>query len=372
MQLKFGKLLLVLAAFFLSNHVKCEITQVKLYFDKNWSVCKPEVASYYRICNWDSKIRFYEGGFTDFQTNGTKIAEGNYNLGLKNGEFKFYFENGSEKITAFFTNDKPDRIWSWYYPNKLVHFKIDFTNDNLNITEINNESGNSVMSYAEFVYAFQNDPALNTMKIIGTIKDNKKEGKWKIVGQNKTVGYDLYKKDTYIRTNYGISDPSSLNNRIISSKYFIPYALYVTESIYINEDVSEKDYPIFNYLFKWEAIESANGIIGDSTIHYLDQKPMYSGGIKSINASISNHIRLSIEAILTCKDWGHVYYEILIDENGKAVAKNIIKSPSKLLSEIALKSLNHLTYFKPAYHNGVAIKSKFVSRISFEKPKLIF
>jgi hypothetical protein len=65
--------------------------------------------------------------------------------------------------------------------------------------------------------------------------------------------------------------------------------------------------------------------------------------------------------------WGHVYFEILIDENGVIVESIITKSPNKLMNDIVLDALNTLSRFKPAYHNGHPIKSKISSRILFQR-----
>ncbi len=81
---------------------KSEILQVKIYYNKNWTICKSDKAYYYRICLWYNEKHVFEGEFADYLLNETKIVQGKYEQGKKSGEFIFYYETGEEKIRASF------------------------------------------------------------------------------------------------------------------------------------------------------------------------------------------------------------------------------------------------------------------------------
>ncbi|MDR2836775.1 MAG: hypothetical protein LBV69_11415 [Bacteroidales bacterium] len=44
-------------------------------------------------------------------------AEGFFEKGLKEGQWKFFFPDNSLEQEGFFSSDNPDREWFWYYPN---------------------------------------------------------------------------------------------------------------------------------------------------------------------------------------------------------------------------------------------------------------
>ena len=113
------------------------------------------------------------------------------------------------------------------------------------------------------------------------------------------------------------------------------------------------------------------GLIGDSVIVQMDNKPMYIGGLETLNKTIAQNVDLPTEAFENKMNWGYVYYQIVIDENGDVVEKKILKSPDRLLNNVLLSALNHLERFKPAYYKGHPIKSQVSSRVSFEKPRVI-
>ena len=371
MNSKFLQVGFILLSFSLSLKVKSEIIQVKIFFDKNWSICKSDKASYYRLCGWNTIDQFFEDVFSDYLLNGTKIVQGKYEKGKKKGEFIFYNETGSEKIRGAFKNDNPDSLWTWYYPNNKINYKISFNQDEFDFLEINDVDGNSVLSEKYFFkFKFQNDNSNSNFQITGIIENKLKEGKWKIINNTKEVGFDLYENGKCVKT---VSENSFniIPSRVINNALFVPFSIYASEKLEIDYDVSDTDYPFSSRLSPWKPIESAFGIIGDSVLVVFDNKPKYLGGIDGLNKTIFNSVKLSREYLENCRQFGFAYFEIIIDENGEVINKIIIKSPDNIITKIALNSLSHIGRFKPAYQNGKPIKSKLTSRIKFERPRIL-
>lgn len=368
-----SKLIHILFVFFLflATEAKSEIIPIKVFFDNDWIVCKPSDAAYYRISQWDSETKSYEGKFTDYSIDNTVIAEGNYSRGEKSGVFTFNYENGSKKITAYFKDNKPDGLWIWYYPDKSVHFKIDFNQEEFNFVELYNKNGKSLLEKYKFSYKFRNDKLNTKLKIEGNLKGGRKEGKWKIINNKESLGFDLYEKGNLLKTKFHNPSILVVSERLIRNSLFTPYSIYACENPVLSDNVSDIDYPFLSHLSPWLPIKYANGLIGDSTVFILDQKPRYLHGQEGIDRTIGKNIHLTKNVNDNCKSWGTVYYELTIDEEGFVIGKKIIKSPDDLLNDVALKALEHLGPFKPAYLNQKPIKSKFISKIKFTKPFII-
>ena len=368
MNSKFLKIGFVLLSLSLSLNIKCETIQVEIFFDKNWNICKSEKAFYFRLCGWNTTDQFFEGEFSDYLLNGTKIVQGKYEQGKKNGEFIFYYESGSEKIKGTFKDDRPDSLWSWYYPNNKNELKIFFNQDEFDIIDVNDDEGNSVLNEMyNFSYKFQNDDSNSNFSIMGTIDNKLKEGKWKIMNNMDELGFDLYKNGQHIKTVYGNNTTGSVV-RVINNNLFVPYSIYACEKLEFDEYVSDTDYPIFSSRFsQWKPIETALGIIGDSVLFQIDVKPRYVGGIDGIHRTLRENLKLTLEYD-NCKQFGYAYFELEIDENGDIIKKTILRSPDEIITEIALTSLNYIGRFKPAINEGKTIKSKFTSRMKFEEP----
>ena len=56
-----------------------------------------------------------EGNWKYFYENGTAKAEGKFNNGEKTGKWKYYYPNGKLQQTGDYTNGKLSGIWVWYY-----------------------------------------------------------------------------------------------------------------------------------------------------------------------------------------------------------------------------------------------------------------
>ena len=59
-----------------------------------------------------------QGEWKEYYETGELKSQGKYNNGLKIGEWKFYYKNGKiEQTGIYLKNEKPDGEWKWYYEN---------------------------------------------------------------------------------------------------------------------------------------------------------------------------------------------------------------------------------------------------------------
>jgi len=95
---------------------------------------------------------------------------------------------------------------------------------------------------------------------------------------------------------------------------------------------------------------------------------MYFKGINGLYDDIARSTFLPMDVRYKCQNWGLVYFELILDENGIITEKNILKTPDKMLNKVVFASLKYLGEFKPAYHNGKPVKSRILLRSQFNKP----
>lgn len=361
----------VFLIFLVSTPIIAKSEKIKIFFDKDWMICKPENAAFYRIGNWNDNLDFYDREFADFHMNNSLVTRGNYENKNKSGLFTFYDENGAKKLVAIFTDDKPSGIWNWYFPNEQIHFKIEFEDDEFNIIELNSFNGNSILeNETVFTHASLNYFENYSLLIEGKLVNGQKDGKWKTFLNRKNLGYDLYKDGKFIKSRYNVEVPSKAKPKVVNNFLFIPKSITEIEKLNLRISVTDSDYHFLSFMFPWEEIEVAAGLAQDSNVFVPDQKPMYLYGMKGLVNDISMNMILGMEVIKHCKNWGIVYYELILDENGKIVEKNILKTPDEMLSKIQLESLKYIEDFKPAYHEGSPVKSRILMRQKYTKPTI--
>lgn len=364
---KLVKVFAILALTVFTNTAFAEIIQTKIFYNNDWVIVEQDQAVFYRVCNWDTEKNYYDGKFSDYLVNGTKIQEGQYQDMQKNGEFVFYHETGNERLKAQFTNNLPVGTWQWNYPDGSKHFSLLFKGDDFQVLEMYNNRGERISDKDfKFKYEFKNDDINDNLKIEGAIKNGKKEGKWKVSGKGNSLGYDIYKNGEHIKTVFDEGISSRAGEKIVNYTLFIPYSVYGTDEIRLSKHVLDDTYPFLSSYSKWEELKIAFGLIGDSVLTTIDQKPRYWGGLRGLNKRLASTIRISPDSQMNCKNWGYVYYEILIDKNGNIESTKITKSPDERLSKNVLDALRFVEKCRPAIHNGQAIKSKFTSRIKLQ------
>ena len=102
-------------------------THDTIYFDSKWRISEKEMAVYYRIgsVNNQKGQLFYSGSVKDYYMSGLPEMEGLYSPGgQKDGDFKFYFPDGTLAFSGKFYNDMPKGKWKFYYSSGSLKAEI--------------------------------------------------------------------------------------------------------------------------------------------------------------------------------------------------------------------------------------------------------
>lgn len=334
-----------------------------IFYSNNWEITQEENASYYRECSFDTIASNFTGTFNDYTVTHIHIGKGSYRNNSKSGMFQYSYDDGQLYCEGNFVNGNPDSIWNWYYQDGRLMQSICFSDGDFEITGYFDPAGNNCIRAKKFEWLMdvQIDKDSYNTKIIGTYKNNKKQGKWKIVNGKSLVAYDLYKQGIY-QESYARS--LSLEGRkAVANNLLIPYRTFATEQFYYTGNVSQDEYPWLKNLPEWGTIDGV-GIMGDSIIFTEQISPRYLGGITRLRRDIATNIRYPIAEMINNMG-GSVLVELIIDENGLIESKNVLKSPGNNFTREALRVIDILDDFKPAIHKGNPIKSRIVIPVSF-------
>lgn len=182
MKQKYLSLLIIFLFFQLSI---AQDTIVK-YYNKNWIEIKNiENASFYReffisnnvyvandyyisgniqmIGNYKNKKgTLREGSFKYFFENGKIKSEGNYLKNKANGKWKNYLENGTLDSEGEYVDDRKSGEWIWYSEKGKICSKENYKKDKRVDYKFFNEEGKEVdISIAEYLASFQGGDANN-------------------------------------------------------------------------------------------------------------------------------------------------------------------------------------------------------------------
>lgn len=124
-----------------------------------------------------------QGEWKEYYETGELKASGKYENGLKIGEWKYWYENGKlEQKGIYVKGEKPDKEWTWYFKNGNTLRKETYINgiENGFLTEYS-DSG-TIITYGEYVDGLEEGVwtyQLGDIKIEGSYKEGTRTGEWK-------------------------------------------------------------------------------------------------------------------------------------------------------------------------------------------------
>ena len=112
---------------------------------------------------------------------GTLESEGDYAVGKKNGEWKFYFPSGKASSVGKYENDVPVGIWTYYFEDGKVSSKGEFIGGRKNgywSTYHKDGTVRSEITYSKGSGDYREYYPGSKLKVKGQIIDGKDQGTW--------------------------------------------------------------------------------------------------------------------------------------------------------------------------------------------------
>ena len=135
-----------------------------------------------------------QGEWKEYWDSGEIKAAGKYSNGLKIGEWKFYYKNGKiEEVGTYLKNEKPNGEWKWYHENGNVLREEIYANGIENGTMTEYSDSGTVISKGEYVDGLEEGPwvyQLGDIKMEGSYKEGKRDGVWKYYYDNGNLNFE--------------------------------------------------------------------------------------------------------------------------------------------------------------------------------------
>ena len=117
-------------AFFLAVMSLSSSAQIRtIYYNSKWEISSKEAASYYRTCQLGYGLRncFFTGKLNDYLIDGKLIMSGAYSeVGLRTGEFIFYYPSGQIQAQGTFENGLRSGVWKYFFKNGTLEREVKF------------------------------------------------------------------------------------------------------------------------------------------------------------------------------------------------------------------------------------------------------
>jgi hypothetical protein len=201
------------------------------------------MAAYYRIgvLAVDS-FWFYTGRIYDFNMQHNLLMEGEYtNDGYKDGEFKFYYSDGSPMLEAYYNRDQITGIWKFYYLDNGLRAIIDFSEglQNFKFLFYRSPHGDTLLNNGtgSFEWFTNPVPLPGVFLVRGTFTNSKRAGDWEYslidaFGKSKLAFTEKYDPNgNYKKTITTSSYPFIVPKSVFSNYQFNPNKISITENM---------------------------------------------------------------------------------------------------------------------------------------------
>ena len=327
---------LLIAAFILfgTAHLKGQ-GKIILYYNSDWELTTAEKAVVKREADLDLKEIVFDGQFQDYDKENRLICEGRYEKGVRTGDQKKYFADGTLQSRIEYKN-KDFTIWELTGPNRETLMK----------------EGTGKFSI-EYIY-FENFFEIRKWKegnLTGEFTDGKRTGKWTYKTKDgNRKDEEIYengifvKRTAFTKSGERLFDKQSQVNISPNSKR--------TDAF----DFDLASFSNLNAFFELNPIKNIDSITRNAT---------YPGGMKNLTSLIALNLTFPAEARRNPTP-GTVIISLTIDEHGIVKNYNVIKGLSKILDNEALRVMKLLdSKWLPALLEGKAYESTISIPIAF-------
>jgi TonB family protein len=376
-------------AFFLAVMSLSSSAQIRtIYYNSKWEISSKEAASYYRTCQlgYGLKNCFFTGKLNDYLMDGKLIMSGAYSeVGLKTGEFIFYYPSGQIQAQGTFENGLRSGVWKYFFKNGKLEREVKFpfqekykpTKDDFEAISVYDSAGTPLLmdGTGDWHYEYEWYNTADRYIIDGKFKRGKKEGFWTCSLSSGQLLYREFFKNNIFKEGF-VTDGIKREEleEPVNNKFMLPYKFEVNESFVYQPGITKKDYSFLSFLPAEEektpiksTIDSAyRNVPEDEKVFIAVEQPAeYPGGLPALMKFVSKNLkypemakRMGIE--------GKVWVSFIVETDGSISTIKITRGVNADLDREAIRIVSLFPRWSPGMQNGRTVKSQFVIPIPFK------
>lgn len=347
-----------------------------LYYSTKWEITPKELATYFRVCNYNSASLFFAGEVRDYTLDSTLVMKGSYsNYGTKDGEFFFYYPSGKLQAQGNFKKDLRDGTWKYYYEDGNMKLEGVFTNDDFSPVNAYDPAGNKIINNGtgpwNFEYEWYNQKERYIVK--GEFLDGKKEGTWTCQLSSGDLLYRETFKDGQFKKGVSLVPFRRDLQEPFGNKFMLPYKFEVTEKFIPTIQTERHHYPQLNFLpgavptsTPELPTQLSNDSIKDERVFLVVDDPAeFPGGMDAMMKFLAVNVKYPVEARIYGVQ-GKVFVKFIVEKDGSISNIQIAKGLDQSLNKEAIRVISSFPAWKPGRQSGKPVRTQFVLPVYFK------
>lgn len=364
---------------------------VTFYYNNYWELTTRDSAKYIRSCTYDTLNGGFYGNVTDTFVSGKTQMTGSYSATLtkaggkpqamdKHGLFTFYYDNGQVESVGEFRVGARFGNWKYFFPNGKPRMELNFVGDAREILFLNDSvTGAPIITNGNGVWeeVYEEYRVKEKVHLKGEIRNNKIHGLWTCWLSNGTkLTEETHKNGKFIKGVVYVNGTQAPLNEPSNNALMLHYKLFVTENFVASKTVDFTTYPFLRKFYRDEffvanpkytppplSFTAASGEV--YTI--VEESANPDGGMTNFYRAIAKVMRYPDEARKKRSE-GRVFVEFVIQSNGSVSDIKVVKAVSEELDNEAIRAITEafkLVRWNPARQRNVAVNQRMVLPITF-------
>jgi TonB family protein len=338
-----------------------------LYYSGKWEITPKELATYFRVCDYNPTYLFFKGELKDYTLDSTLVMSGSYSTyGIKDGEFYFYFPSGKLQAHGNFKKGLRDGSWKYYYENGSLEREVVFSDSTFSPVTVYDPTGKKIINNGNGPWSFEYERynEKETCIIKGQFKNGKKHGTWKCLLSSGDVVYREIYKEGKFKSGIVFFPFRSAFREPFENQFALPYKFQVTEKFRATPETKKHHYPDLTFLPQDSDSVNRNGSDDEKVFYAVEQQAEFLGGRKAYMKFVEENLVYPKDA--QRMGLKNVFVKFIVKKDGSISSIEVMKGINESLDREAIRLVSIMPKWSPGKQNGVAVNSQFVLPISFK------
>lgn len=315
-----------------------------VYFNSNWEITSQKAGVYYRTSGFNNKTLVYEGRVSDYYMDGSVEMTGQYENGVKEGDFLYYDQNHNISLKSCYDHNNRSGTWSEYYPGGQLKREVKYENGKEKIIALNDESGKNIIKVGNqrFSYEYYYNSHFNSYSedrldyltdkyfLKGKLVNGYKDGTWTLQNENRTICKVKYDNGTFLKGDYFLfyDMKTPIESDIFTFLILEPGKIKITESFFKEAGQMIR----LNYVLK--ALQASEKQ-PDETVELINEPDL----VNYFKSQYSIYVK-------SCTDTFRITLKLDVDNLGKVTIDTITPNVPTSMTKEAYRVINSISNLK--------------------------
>jgi antitoxin component YwqK of YwqJK toxin-antitoxin module len=339
----------------------------KVYFNSNWEITSQKSCVYYRTSGFNNKTLVYDGRVTDYYMDGSIEMTGQYENGVKEGDFLYYDQNHNIMLKSSYDHNNRSGIWTEYYSNGKIKREVNYENGKEKLIALNDETGknkikegNQRFSYDYYYNSHYDsysedklDSLTNKCHLKGKLVNGYKDGTWILQTEYRTICKAKYDNGKFLNGEYFLfyDMKTPIESDIFTYLIIEPGKIKITESFFKEAGQMIR----LNYVLK--ALQASEKQ-PDETVELINESDL----IDYFKTQYSIYVK-------SCTDTFRITLKLDVDNLGKLTIDTITPNIPTSMTKEAYRVINSISNLKMLRNKKLSINYRVLclDELDFKK-----